>query len=226
MTPSLLKKITPSCKYQVFEALLTIKWITEHELKDLCTYCFICSITLIWHVAPLPNKRRRLLEALIIQKHHSERKQGKHHYIQNLMILCIFVLIFAMLFLSMVDVEIYSIKNHLSIWNCGVHCLFKHVCQSTGYLLWRQNPSSQKCSLSCLISVANIEGSCLLWSLSWGGLTDISYFHTHVHVCRQVCLASRSKMERPAIAWSSFFLVVKWQVLALCVCSVTCAFVL
>ena len=37
----------------------------------------ICAITL--NIVSLPNKRRRLLEALIIQKHHSEGNEGKYH---------------------------------------------------------------------------------------------------------------------------------------------------
>ena len=69
----------------------------------------------------IPNKRRRLLEALIIQKHHSERKQG---YITTFKIYWFCAnMIFPMPYLSMAAVEIHSIENHPSYQCRVVECI-------------------------------------------------------------------------------------------------------
>lgn len=170
----------------------------------------------------IPNKRRRQLEALIIQKHHSERKQGD---IISFKInwFCAYM-IFPMPFLSMAAVEIHSIEiicqcdhHQCEVVECIVYSKTSAKAQD---ILFEDKTFQPKMFFVFLAFYGWCEiydmGSCLLWTLSWGGLTDISYFQGHVHICGQVCLASRFKTECPAIAWSSFLLAVRLKILALC----------
>ena len=90
----------------------------------------------------LPSKRRRLPEALTIQKHHSDRGSKVNNRIKDVINLCNSLLHYADILLKIIC--------HINVLRCA--CILKQICCMLKHTtdIWRQY-----LSLSCLVSVAS-----------------------------------------------------------------------